>query len=67
MKNTEHRYVVDENGKQTAVIVGVEEYRQLLQALEEIESVRAYDAAKASGEKPVPFEEAVGDIERSPR
>lgn len=59
MKNTEHRYVVDESGKQTAVIVGVEEYRRLLQALEEVESVRAYDAAKASGEKPVPFEDAV--------
>jgi len=59
-----HKYVVDENGKQSAVIVGIEEYRQLLEALEELESIRAYDAAKGSAEKPVPFEKAVEDIEK---
>jgi len=30
-----------------------------------LESIRAYDAAKASGEKPIPFEQAVAEIERS--
>ncbi len=63
MKKPRHRYVVDENGEQTAVIVGIDDYRALLDALEELESIRAYDAAKASGEKPVPFEQAVEDIE----
>ena len=67
MRNARHRYVVDEEGKQTAVIVGIEEYRELLDALEELDSIRAYDAAKTSGEKPVPFEEAVGKIERTRR
>ena len=67
MRRPEHGYVVDENGRQTAVIVEIEEYRVLVEALEEIESIRAYDSAKASGEEPVPFEEAVEDIERSRR
>ena len=67
MRKPEHSYVVDEDGKQTAVIVSTEEYRALLDAQEELESVRAYDAAKASGEKPVPFEKAMDDIERSRR
>ena len=67
MGNAHQRYVVDEEGKQTAVIVGIEEYRELLDALEELDSIRAYDAAKTSGEKPVPFEEAVGKIERTRR
>lgn len=67
MRNTRHRYVVDEEGKQTAVIVGIAEYRELLDALEELDSIRAYDAAKASGEKPVPFDEAASEIERTRR
>ncbi len=67
MRNTQHRYVVDEQGKQTAVIVGIEEYRELLDALDELDSIRAYDGAKTSGEKPVPFEEAIAKIERTRR
>jgi hypothetical protein len=63
MGKLERGYLVDGNGKQTAVIVEVEEYKRLLDALEELDSIRAYDTAKTSGEKPVPFEEAAGDIE----
>jgi len=32
---------------------------------EELECLRAYDKAKASGEIPIPFEEAIEEIERS--
>ncbi len=63
MKNTERSYIVGEDGKRTAVVVDLEEYDRLLDALEEIESIRAYDAAKASGERPVPFDEAMDAIE----
>ena len=35
--------------------------------LEELEAIRAYDAAKASGEKPVDFERALAGIEKSRR
>jgi hypothetical protein len=38
-----------------------------LDELEELESIRAYDEAKASGEDAIPFEEAVAEIERSRR
>ena len=34
-----------------------------LEELEELESVRAYDAAKASGGEVIPFEQAVAEIE----
>jgi hypothetical protein len=63
VKDAGRSYVVGEDGRRTAVIVDVEVYRRLLEAAEELESVRAYDAAKASGEKPVPFEEAAREIE----
>ena len=64
MKNPGRKYVVDEKGNETAVILAIEEYHELLAALEELESIRAYDVAKGSAEKPVPFEQAVEDIEK---
>jgi len=63
VKDAGRSYVVGEDGRRTAVIVDVKEYQRLLEAAEELESVRTYDAAKASGEKPVPFEEATDEIE----
>ena len=37
------RYVVDGNGKRVSVILPVEEYERLVEALEEPEDIRAYD------------------------
>ncbi|MGR3309945.1 MAG: hypothetical protein ACUZ77_04145 [Candidatus Brocadiales bacterium] len=53
------RYVVDENGNQVGVLLDIADYHKLLEDLEELESIRAYDAAKASGEETIPFEQAV--------
>ena len=39
-------------------------YRKVLSALEELESIRAYDAAKLSGDVTIPFAQAVAEIER---
>lgn len=39
-------------------------YHQLLAALEEIESIRAYDEAKASDDEVIPFSQATEEIER---
>jgi PHD/YefM family antitoxin component YafN of YafNO toxin-antitoxin module len=58
------RYVVDEKGKRVGVILDAKEYQRILDELEELEAIRAFDAARASGEKPVPFERAIAEIER---
>jgi PHD/YefM family antitoxin component YafN of YafNO toxin-antitoxin module len=58
------QYVVDQNGNRTAVLIDVNYYRQLLAALEEIESIRAYDEAKSSGDEVIPFVEATDEMER---
>ena len=60
-------YVVDENGARVGVILPIEDYRKLLEELEELESIRAYDAAKSSGDEAIPFEQAVREIERDRR
>lgn len=59
------RYLVDDDGNQVAVLVDILQYRALLEAAEELDAIRAYDAAKASGEEVIPFEQAVAEIEQS--
>jgi hypothetical protein len=63
MEQTLERYVVDAEGNPVAVIVDIEFYRQLLDAWEELEAIQAYDLAKASGEQPIPLEEALRRVE----
>ena len=57
------RYVTDENGNRVAVLLDMEDYRKLLEDLDILESIRAYDAAKASGDRLIPFEDAIAEIE----
>lgn len=57
------RFVVDEKGNRTAVLLDVQRYHELLKAQEELECVRAFDAAKTSNDEAVPFEAAIREIE----
>lgn len=64
IRELKERYVVDEKGKRIGVLLDPKVYRRILVALEELESIRAYDAAKKSRDKAIPFEQAVAEIER---
>jgi len=65
MINRKERYVVDERGNRVAVLLDLDEYRKLLEELEEMESIKAYDAAKTSDDEAIPFEQAVAEIEQN--
>ena len=62
----EARYIVDENGKRTGVILSVEEYERMIEALGNLEDGRLYDEAKTAlqrGESEVvPLEQAMREI-----
>jgi len=58
------RYLVDGEGNRIGVVLDIKEYHRLLQELEELETIRTYDAAKAPGNEAIPFEQAVTEIER---
>lgn len=62
---TAPRYVTDEDGNRIEVVIHIAEYRRLLDALEELDALRAYDDAKASGDEAIPFEQAIGEIENA--
>jgi PHD/YefM family antitoxin component YafN of YafNO toxin-antitoxin module len=61
------QYVIDQEGNRTAVLLDVKYYEQLVAALEEVESIRAYDEAKAANDEVIPFDQATDEIERQRR
>ncbi|HEX9962479.1 MAG TPA: type II toxin-antitoxin system Phd/YefM family antitoxin [Pyrinomonadaceae bacterium] len=63
MITTKEQYVIDANGKRTAVLLEIKQYEKLLEAQEELESIRAYDEAKTSKDAPIPFSQATAEIE----
>jgi hypothetical protein len=54
------QYLVDPDGKRTGVLIGLDYYQRLVEALEEVEAIRAYDEAKASGDEAIPLAESIG-------
>ncbi len=55
-------FVVDKNARKRAVIVSLDQWQQVMEELEELEDIRAYDKAKAEPEDAVPFDEAIRQI-----
>ncbi len=60
------RYIVNEDGKHVSVLLPKEEYDRIVEALEDLDDVRAYDEAKstlARGEhEVVPLDQAMREI-----
>jgi len=63
MPIVKEKFVTDDSGKRVGVLLDIDDYRRLLEELEELDSIRAYDAAKASNETPIPFDQALREIE----
>ena len=63
----ERQFVVNERGERIAVVISIEDYEEMLEELEDLEAIREYEEAKASGEAPVLFDDAVARIERNRR
>jgi hypothetical protein len=64
MMRLKKRFIVDENGTRIGVLLDIEDYHRVLAELEELEAIRAYDAAKASGDEVLPLEQALEEIEK---
>jgi PHD/YefM family antitoxin component YafN of YafNO toxin-antitoxin module len=59
------QYLVDEKGNRVGVFLTLEDYKKLIEELEELESIRAYDAAKASEDEVIPFEQAIAELKEN--
>lgn len=65
MSAKSERYVVDESGNRVAVVIEIAEFNRMLEEIEELAAIRAYDEAKRVVDEIVPFAQAVEEIERS--
>jgi hypothetical protein len=56
-------YVVDEQQRRKAVLLPLAEWDLIIEDLEDLDDIRAFDTAKADSQETVPFEQAVREIQ----
>lgn len=52
-------FITDQKGNKISAVVPIKAYQQLLEELEELADIRAYDKAKAKKEKPILLSDAI--------
>lgn len=57
------QYVIDQNQQRKAVLLPLAEWERIVEDLEELDDIRAYDEVKSGPQDTVPFEQAVREIE----
>ncbi|NJL47738.1 MAG: hypothetical protein HC929_09965 [Leptolyngbyaceae cyanobacterium SM2_5_2] len=63
MDGLQERYLTDDQGNRIGVVLDIAVYQQLLDKLEELESLYAFDTAEASEDGAIPLEDAIAEIE----
>jgi hypothetical protein len=63
MDSLQERYLTDDQGNRIGVLLDIVAYQQLLDKLEELESLYAFDQALASEDESMPLEDAIMEIE----
>jgi PHD/YefM family antitoxin component YafN of YafNO toxin-antitoxin module len=64
MITVHEEYLVDESGNPKAVVLPLATWRQIKAELDELDDIRAYDEAKAQPSDPIPFEQAMREIDK---
>ena len=64
MINLNENFVIDKDGNRIGVFLDINAYNVLIAELEELDDIRAYDAAKSVNDEVVPFDRAVKEIEQ---
>jgi hypothetical protein len=53
------QYITDTNGKKVSVILPIDDFNKMLDELEELEDLRAFDEARIKKESTIPLREAI--------
>lgn len=56
------QYVDDESHGTKSVLIPLNEWERIIEDLEELDDLRAYDAAKSEPDEAIPFDQAVREI-----
>lgn len=65
MVSMNENFVVDKQGHKIGVFIDIKSYEHLMDELEELDDIRAFDEAKAAKDETIPFNQAVAEIERA--
>jgi hypothetical protein len=57
------QYVVDQDKKPKAVLLTIQEWHDIVDAIEELDDIRAYDAGKSGPQETISLEQAVREIQ----
>lgn len=57
------QYITDTNGRKVSVILPMRDYNEILNKLEELEDIKAYDEAISAREEGLPAEQVFKEIE----
>jgi PHD/YefM family antitoxin component YafN of YafNO toxin-antitoxin module len=63
MTTVHPRYIVDARKRPQAVVLPVKEWRRIVEDLEELDDIRAYDEAKSGPQDAIPLEQALCETE----
>jgi hypothetical protein len=66
MLKIHEEYLTDVEGNKKAVVVPLDEWQRILEALEELDDIRAYEEAKSRPSDPIPFDQGVDEVRRGP-
>lgn len=55
--NMKTQFLTDENGNKISIVIPIEEYKRILEDLEELEDIRLFDEVKAKNEKSILFDQ----------
>ena len=65
MSTVTPRFLVDEHQQPTDVVLTIDQWREILEKLEELEDIQAYDNAKAGPQDAVPLTQAIDELRKS--
>jgi hypothetical protein len=57
MQSLHPQFVTDSNGNKISVILPMQEFKEILETIKEMEDIRLYDAAKSGNEDFIPLED----------
>ena len=63
MKAIQPQYITDHRGKKISAVLSMEEFKALLDGIEELEDIKLYDESKKDKEPAIPKSQAMAMIE----
>ena len=58
------QFITNDSGKKLAVILPISRYKKMIEELEELDDIKAYDKAIKDNEESIPIDEAFDIIEK---